>query len=77
MTKDFAIFPRAGGALSVKCYFCETNEAVGVCIRCGRGLCKDHGDLITEAGAIHGASYNFLCRDCNRGEKKGMKKGSI
>jgi hypothetical protein len=31
--------------------------AVGVCLRCGRGLCHDHG-------SYHAAANAFLCGTC-------------
>lgn len=31
--------------------------AVGICLRCGRGLCRDHGSYHAEANA-------FLCGAC-------------
>ena len=35
-------------------------SAVGVCRRCGRGLCKDHGVWAE-------ATYQFLCSACAAG----------
>ena len=61
----------------LKCYFCETNDALGICVKCGRGLCKEHGKVTSEGGAMSGKLYYYLCQECIAGAKKGMELGTI
>ncbi|MHB8567869.1 MAG: hypothetical protein ACYC7D_12815 [Nitrososphaerales archaeon] len=54
----------------MKCYFCE-DEARGICTKCGRGVCKGHGEVSTQQRAMTGKSYNLVCGDCVKGMETG------
>lgn len=53
------------------CYFCET-EARGICIECGRGICKAHGNVQShERSPLRGgALMSTICYACTDAKKR-------
>jgi hypothetical protein len=53
----------------LKCYFCES-DARGICSKCSRGTCKEHGSLYHEHNIAAGIAMMLVCNECDAASKK-------